>query len=115
PISFENAGGANAFSYVDVAVLGGCCDQAVNFGGGAGNVLYNVNVDVHNSGATPAVHLYGNAQVAMTGGHIFGRDDTSAIVVEGASSRSPTPRSTTCSTPAPARPSRRCSSPRAAR
>jgi hypothetical protein len=82
PISFENNGGNNVFSYVDVTVFGGCCDDAVHFGGGT-NTLYNVVIDVHGSGNTPALHLFGSASVTMTAGRIIGRDDTLGVNVEG--------------------------------
>lgn len=82
-ISFENNGGSNEFSNLDLKVISGGNDAAVILGGGPNQHFYNVDIDAQNSPGTVVFHAQTNATVLYEGGKITGRDDTQVILFEG--------------------------------
>jgi hypothetical protein len=84
-ISFENNGGNNEFSNLDLKVIAGGNDAAIIFGNGPNQHLYNVDVDAQNSPGTIVFHTQTDASVLYEGGTLIGRDDTQVVLIEGTS------------------------------
>jgi hypothetical protein len=81
-ISFDNSGGSNELSNLDLKVLTGGNDNAVILGQGT-NTLFNVDIDAQSSPGTPLVKTQSTATASVTGGTWIGRDDTFVIDSEG--------------------------------
>jgi hypothetical protein len=81
PISFDSNGGNNTFSNI-VASTGGSGDYGSIFNSGS-NTLYNVVIHVDQSYSSPGIEVGSGATVTFKSGHVYGRDDTNAIWVNG--------------------------------